>query len=53
MDYEDELNLLSVVTVTQIGADGKAHLDFCCNDHGTRLKSIPFVESWDVVSRTH
>lgn len=48
VDYEDELNLLSVVTVTQIGADGTAHLHLCCNDRGTRLKSIPFVESWDV-----
>lgn len=53
MDYEDELNLLSVVTVTQIGADGTAHLHLCCNDRGTRLKTIPFVESWDVVSKTH
>lgn len=50
MDYEDELNLLSIVAVTQIGADGRAHLDFHCNELGTRLKSIPFLESWDVVS---
>ncbi|XP_053121654.1 DDB1- and CUL4-associated factor 17 isoform X2 [Hemicordylus capensis] len=48
VDYEDELNLLSIVAVTQIGTDGTAHLDFHCNDHGTLLKSIPFVESWDV-----
>nr|XP_028605693.1 DDB1- and CUL4-associated factor 17 isoform X3 [Podarcis muralis] len=48
VDYEDELNLLSVVAVTQIGADGAAHLDFHCNEFGTRLKSIPFAESWDV-----
>ncbi|XP_065269664.1 DDB1- and CUL4-associated factor 17 [Emys orbicularis] len=48
VDYEDELDLLSVVAVTQIGADGKAHLDFHCNEHGILLKSIPLVESWDV-----
>lgn len=51
MDYEDELDLLSVVAVTQIDAEGKAHLDFHCNEYGTLLKSIPLVESWDVVSR--
>ncbi|XP_070587839.1 DDB1- and CUL4-associated factor 17 isoform X2 [Erythrolamprus reginae] len=48
VDYEDELNLLSVVAVTQIGVDGAAHLDFHCNEQGIRLKSFPFVESWDV-----
>ena len=49
VDYEDELDLLSVVAVTQIDAEGKAHLDFHCNEYGTLLKSIPLVESWDVV----
>ena len=53
VDYEDELDLLSVVAVTQIDAEGKAHLDFHCNEYGTLLKSIPLVESWDVVSRVH
>lgn len=53
VDYEDELDLLSVVAVTQIDAEGKAHLDFHCNEYGTLLKSIPLVESWDVVSRIH
>uniref|UniRef100_A0A8C0U096 Cytochrome b reductase 1 n=1 Tax=Canis lupus familiaris TaxID=9615 RepID=A0A8C0U096_CANLF len=48
VDYEDELGLLSVVAVTQIDAEGKAHLDFHCNEYGTLLKSIPLVESWDV-----
>ncbi|XP_054418287.1 DDB1- and CUL4-associated factor 17 isoform X2 [Pteronotus mesoamericanus] len=48
VDYEDELDLLSVVAVTQIDAEGKAHLDFHCNEFGTLLKSIPLVESWDV-----
>ncbi|KAL7991641.1 hypothetical protein Chor_015897 [Crotalus horridus] len=48
VDYEDELNLLSVVAVTQIGLHGAAHLDFHCNEQGIQLKSFPFVESWDV-----
>ncbi|XP_021494907.1 DDB1- and CUL4-associated factor 17 isoform X3 [Meriones unguiculatus] len=48
VDYEDELDLLSVVAVTQIDAEGKARLDFHCNEYGTLLKSIPLVESWDV-----
>uniref|UniRef100_A0ABI7YMU1 DDB1 and CUL4 associated factor 17 n=1 Tax=Felis catus TaxID=9685 RepID=A0ABI7YMU1_FELCA len=48
VDYEDELDLLSVVAVTQIDAEGKAHLDFHCNEYGTLLKSIPLEESWDV-----
>lgn len=51
VDYEDELDLLSVVAVTQIDSEGKAHLDFHCNEYGTLLKSIPLEESWDVVSR--
>ncbi|XP_068804703.1 DDB1- and CUL4-associated factor 17 isoform X2 [Struthio camelus] len=48
VDYEDELDLLSIVAVTQIGADGRAHLDFHCNENGILLKSIPLLESWDV-----
>ncbi|KAM9287655.1 DDB1- and CUL4-associated factor 17 isoform 3-T3 [Morus bassanus] len=48
VDYEDELDLLSTVAVTQIGVDGIAHLDFHCNEHGILLKSIPLLESWDV-----
>lgn len=51
MDYEDELDLLSTVAVTQIGADGRAHLDFHCNEHGSLIKSIPLKESWDVVRK--
>lgn len=42
-----------MVAVTQIDAEGKAHLDFHCNEYGTLLKSIPLMESWDVVSRVH
>jgi len=37
------------VAVTEIGADGRAHLDLRCNEHGILLKSIPLRESWDVV----
>lgn len=48
VDYEDELDLLSTVAVTEIGADGRAHLDLRCNEHGILLKSIPLRESWDV-----
>lgn len=51
VDYEDELDLLSTVAVTQIGADGRAHLDLHCNEQGILLKSIPLLESWDVVRR--
>lgn len=51
VDYEDELDLLSIVAVTQIGADGRARLDFHCNERGILLKSIPLLESWDVVRR--
>ncbi|XP_019409944.1 PREDICTED: DDB1- and CUL4-associated factor 17 isoform X2 [Crocodylus porosus] len=48
VNHEDELDLLSVVAVTQIGRDGRAHLDLHCNEHGILLKSVPFLESWDV-----
>ncbi|NXC42959.1 DCA17 factor, partial [Penelope pileata] len=48
VDYEDELDLLSTVAVTEIGADGRAHLDLRCNEHGILLKRIPLLESWDV-----
>ncbi|NXH22479.1 DCA17 factor, partial [Bucco capensis] len=48
VDYEDELDLLSTVAVTQTGADGRAHLDLYCNEYGILLKCIPLVESWDV-----
>ncbi|XP_006265968.1 DDB1- and CUL4-associated factor 17 isoform X1 [Alligator mississippiensis] len=48
VNHEDELDLLSVVAVTQIGPDGRAHLDLHCNEHGILLKTVPFLESWDV-----
>ncbi|MEE6489585.1 hypothetical protein FKM82_015622 [Ascaphus truei] len=49
LDYEDELDLLSVVAVTQIEEEGKAHVDLHCNKTGTLLKKITLQESWDVV----
>ncbi|XP_075465198.1 DDB1- and CUL4-associated factor 17 isoform X2 [Ascaphus truei] len=48
LDYEDELDLLSVVAVTQIEEEGKAHVDLHCNKTGTLLKKITLQESWDV-----
>ncbi|XP_053554402.1 DDB1- and CUL4-associated factor 17 [Bombina bombina] len=46
--YEDELDLLTVVAVTQTEAEGKAHVDLHCNETGKILKKIPLLESWDV-----
>ncbi|XP_029461619.1 DDB1- and CUL4-associated factor 17 isoform X2 [Rhinatrema bivittatum] len=48
VDYEDELDLLAVVAVTQTDTDGRAHVDFYSNDNGKLLKSIRLMESWDV-----
>ncbi|KAM9305693.1 DDB1- and CUL4-associated factor 17 [Gastrophryne carolinensis] len=46
--YEDELDLLTVVAVTQADYDGKARVDLHCNDTGRILKKISLHESWDV-----
>ncbi|XP_063789549.1 DDB1- and CUL4-associated factor 17 isoform X1 [Pseudophryne corroboree] len=46
--YEDELDLLTVVAVTQIDVQGRAHVDLHCNDTGRILKKITLQESWDV-----
>ncbi|KAM8933781.1 DDB1- and CUL4-associated factor 17 [Pelodytes ibericus] len=46
--YEDELDLLTVVAVTQTETEGKAHVDLHCNETGRLLKKISLVESWDV-----
>ncbi|XP_069472297.1 DDB1- and CUL4-associated factor 17 [Ambystoma mexicanum] len=48
VDYEDELDLLSVVAVTQTESEGRAQLGFYCNETGALLKSIFLEESWDV-----
>ncbi|XP_069839002.1 DDB1- and CUL4-associated factor 17 isoform X2 [Dendropsophus ebraccatus] len=46
--YEDELDLLTVVAVTQTDIEGKAHVDLHCNETGKILKTITLEESWDV-----
>ncbi|XP_063285798.1 DDB1- and CUL4-associated factor 17 [Pelobates fuscus] len=46
--YEDELDLLTVVAVTQADTEGNAHVDLHCNDTGKLLKKIALRESWDV-----
>ncbi|XP_056390351.1 DDB1- and CUL4-associated factor 17 isoform X2 [Hyla sarda] len=46
--YEDELELLIVVAVTQTDIEGKAHVDLHCNETGKILKKITLEESWDV-----
>lgn len=46
--YEDELDLLTVVAVTQTDIEGKAHVDLHCNETGKILKTITLQESWDV-----
>ncbi|XP_078537705.1 DDB1- and CUL4-associated factor 17 isoform X2 [Lissotriton helveticus] len=48
VDYEDELDLLSVVAVTQTENEGRAEIGFYCNETGALLKSIMLEESWDV-----
>ncbi|KAM5152681.1 DDB1- and CUL4-associated factor 17 isoform 2-T2 [Mantella aurantiaca] len=46
--YEDELDLLTVVAVTQTESEGKAHVNLHCNDTGKLMKKIILQESWDV-----
>ncbi|OCT63588.1 hypothetical protein XELAEV_18044685mg [Xenopus laevis] len=46
--YEDELDLMTVVAVTQTEAEGKSHVALHCNDTGKLLKKIVLLESWDV-----
>ncbi|XP_053327555.1 DDB1- and CUL4-associated factor 17 isoform X2 [Spea bombifrons] len=46
--YEDELDLLTVVAVTQTEAEGIAHVNMHCNATGKLLKKIKLLESWDV-----
>uniref|UniRef100_A0A8C5RDX1 DDB1 and CUL4 associated factor 17 n=1 Tax=Leptobrachium leishanense TaxID=445787 RepID=A0A8C5RDX1_9ANUR len=48
VSFEDELDLLTVVAVTQTDFEGKAHVDLHDNWTGTLLKTIPLLESWDV-----
>ncbi|XP_072274426.1 DDB1- and CUL4-associated factor 17 [Pyxicephalus adspersus] len=46
--YEDELDLLTVVAVTEADSTGRAHVNLHCNDTGRVLKKIILQESWDV-----
>ncbi|MBN3300275.1 DCA17 factor, partial [Amia calva] len=48
VQYEDELELLAVVAVTQAEVEGKAHIGLYDNLSGVLMKSLPLVESWDV-----
>ncbi|MBN3326440.1 DCA17 factor, partial [Atractosteus spatula] len=48
VEYEDELDLLAVVSVTQTESEGKAHVGIYDNWSGVLMKSVPLVESWDV-----
>lgn len=47
--YEDELDLLTVVAVTQTDSEGRAHVNLHCNETGRVLKKTILQESWDVV----
>lgn len=46
--YEDELDLLTVVAVTQTDSEGRAHVNLHCNETGRVLKKTILQESWDV-----
>uniref|UniRef100_A0A4W3I988 Ddb1 and cul4 associated factor 17 n=1 Tax=Callorhinchus milii TaxID=7868 RepID=A0A4W3I988_CALMI len=50
VDYEDELDLLAVLTVGAARNDGSAHLDLYDNQTGILVKRVPIKEPWDVVS---
>ncbi|XP_077128842.1 DDB1- and CUL4-associated factor 17 isoform X2 [Ranitomeya variabilis] len=46
--YEDELDLLTVVAVTNRKEDGVAHVNLHCNETGRLLKKIKLADFWDV-----
>ncbi|XP_043931460.1 DDB1- and CUL4-associated factor 17 [Protopterus annectens] len=48
VDYEDELDLLATVKVTQAEMEGVACLTFYNNQNGSLIKTLPLLESWDV-----
>ncbi|KAG2459236.1 DCA17 factor, partial [Polypterus senegalus] len=48
VEYEDELDLLATVAVTQTEADGKALVRLHDNQTGVLIKEINLEESWDV-----
>ncbi|KAL0963832.1 hypothetical protein UPYG_G00314190 [Umbra pygmaea] len=48
VEYEDELDLLAVVHVTNRGDEGQALVSLHDNHTGRLLKKVPLMESWDV-----
>uniref|UniRef100_A0A8C1TAK3 Ddb1 and cul4 associated factor 17 n=1 Tax=Cyprinus carpio TaxID=7962 RepID=A0A8C1TAK3_CYPCA len=46
--YEDELDLLAVVDITQTEDEGQAHLRLHDNKTGLLMKRVPLKEPWDV-----
>ncbi|XP_069791687.1 DDB1- and CUL4-associated factor 17 isoform X2 [Narcine bancroftii] len=48
VDYEDELELLTVLAVAPTDNEGNARLDFYDNQTGTFIKSVSISEPWDV-----
>lgn len=48
VDYEDELELLTVLAVAPTDNEGNAHLNFYDNQTGTLIKSVPIKEPWDI-----
>uniref|UniRef100_A0A671QJ80 DDB1 and CUL4 associated factor 17 n=1 Tax=Sinocyclocheilus anshuiensis TaxID=1608454 RepID=A0A671QJ80_9TELE len=46
--YEDELDLLAVVDITQTEDEGQAHLRLHDNKTGVLMKRVPLKELWDV-----
>ncbi|XP_030642588.1 DDB1- and CUL4-associated factor 17 [Chanos chanos] len=48
LKYEDELDLLAVVDVTQSEDEGKARVRLHDNKSGEMMKIVPLKESWDV-----
>lgn len=51
VEYEDELDLLAVVEVTNSGDEGKAHVRLHDNQNGMLLKRVQLMESWDETYR--
>ncbi|XP_072435422.1 DDB1- and CUL4-associated factor 17 isoform X2 [Chiloscyllium punctatum] len=48
VEYEDELELLTVLAVPPTDTEEKIHLDFYDNQSGNLIKSVPLREPWNV-----
>ncbi|XP_057192911.1 DDB1- and CUL4-associated factor 17 [Triplophysa rosa] len=46
--YEDEIDLLAVVEITDTENEGQAHLRLHDNKNGLLMKRVPLKEPWDV-----